>query len=503
MSLLNGIFSWLVTKRIQQFDYYRTNPIELQQETLFKLLQSSRETEWGKKFDYSSINTKEDYASRVPIQDYNSLKPYINRIKEGEQNILWHSPIKWFAKSSGTTQDKSKFIPVSKEAVEECHFRGGKDVLAIYARNYPENKIINGKSLVLGGSHQINSITNDSYFGDLSAVLIQNLPFWAHFIRTPDITIALMDEWEEKIEKMANSTVDVNVTSIAGVPSWTLVLLRKILSITGKKSICEVWPNLELYMHGGVNFSPYREQFMNIIANSKCNYIETYNASEGFFAIQDNPLSEDMMLMLDLGIYYEFIPMDKFHTGNAPVLSLGEIEKNVNYAMVISTNSGLWRYVIGDTVMFTSTFPYKIKITGRILHFINAFGEELIVDNAEQALKIACERTGAAIREYTAAPVYMHDKSKGAHQWLIEFEKNPNDIHHFTELLDIELKSVNSDYEAKRYKNMALEMPLITVVKEGVFYQWLKSKGKLGGQHKVPRLSNDRTIIDEILKLNE
>jgi len=418
---------------------------------------------------------------------------------EGEQNLFWPSEIKWFAKSSGTTNDKSKFIPVSWESLEDCHFRGGKDILAIYSQNYPDNKLFTGKGLTLGGSHQINSFSNQSYYGDLSAIIIENLPFWADFIRTPGKDVALMDEWEEKLEEITKQTLRDNVTSLAGVPSWNLVLIKHVLDYTGKKNLLEVWPNLELFTHGGVSFTPYREQFMKLIPSDQMHYLEVYNASEGHFAVQDEPLKEDMLLMLDYGIFFEFIPAAEVGDPHPPALTVGEVVPGENYAIVISTNSGLWRYLIGDTVVFTSTFPHKIKISGRTKHFINAFGEEVIIENAEKALAISCAKTNAVISEYTAAPIYMGDEGKGSHEWLIEFEKAPSDLDYFTTMLDNALCSINSDYEAKRYKSITLVMPTVRNLPRGTFYKWLSAKGKLGGQNKVPRLSNNRKIVDEVL----
>ena len=502
MALLTSIISWLQLKRIEQINLYNTYPYEIQKETLYKLVNFAKNTEWGRKYDFSKINTPEDFQKCMPVNDYNLLKPFISRTMEGEQNILWPTPIKWFAKSSGTTEDKSKFIPVSKEAIEDCHFRGGKDVYTIYTKLNPNTCIYEGKSIAMGGSHEIQNMEIESYFGDLSAILIQNLPFWVELKRTPDLSIALMSEWERKLELMALETIKEDVTHIAGVPSWTLILFKKILEITGKKTINEVWPNFELFIHGGVCFSPYAEEYKKILSCEKTRYFETYNASEGFFAIQNDLMADDMLLMLDLGIYYEFIPVNEVHSKNPTVLSLDNVELGENYALVISTNSGLWRYMIGDTVTFTSKFPFKIKITGRVKHFINAFGEELIIDNAERALKTACEKTGAIISEYTAAPIFIDDNSKGAHQWLIEFEKNPDSMTTFSQNLDDELKKLNSDYEAKRYKNMALNPPQVVTLRKGIFYDWMKNRGKLGGQNKVPRLANNRNYADELLLLN-
>lgn len=505
MPILNSIISWLTVKRMHQIELFKKYPVNVQKEVFFNLIDSAKNTWWGNKYDYKSIRTIEEFKRRVPLQNYESLKPHIEKIQNGEKNLLWPTDIKWFAKSSGTTSDKSKFIPVSKEALIDCHFRGGKDVLAIYNSIFPNNQIFKGfgKGLIVGGSQQISNMNNELFYGDLSAVLLDNLPVYAHFVRTPNLSIALMDEWEEKIEKMAKATIKDNVTNISGVPSWTLVLLKRILEITGKDNIIDVWPNLELFIHGGVSFVPYREQFKKIIRSDKMNYMETYNASEGFFAVQDHPNSHDMLLMLDLGVFYEFLPISEYGNPQGRTLPIEEVETGKNYAIVISTNGGLWRYVIGDTVTFTSKFPFKIKITGRTKHFINAFGEELIIDNAEKALKFACERTNATVVEYTAAPVFMTHNSKGRHEWIIEFENMPDDFNHFVELLDAGLKAANSDYEAKRYKNLSLDVPLVHKAKNGLFYKWLKKKGKLGGQHKIPRLANNREYIEELLEMNK
>ncbi|MFP4025006.1 MAG: GH3 auxin-responsive promoter family protein [Thiohalospira sp.] len=502
MQFINSLVTWLNFKRLYQIELFKKFPFDAQQEVLIKLINKAKDTEFGKKYDFNSIKGIDDFRDRIPIQDYDGLKPYIERLMKGEQNILWPSEIRWFAKSSGTTSDKSKFIPVSREALEDCHFRGGKDILAVYTTNYPETGIFSGKGLTLGGSHQINKINNESFYGDLSAILIENLPFWAHFIKTPSQEIALLSEWEEKLDKITSATIKENVTSIAGVPSWTLVLIKYILEKTGKKNLLEVWPNLELFNHGGVSFEPYKEQFRKLIPSEKMNYMETYNASEGFFAIQDYPTRNDMLLMLDYGVFFEFIPMDELEKDNPKALHIGEVEINKNYAVVISTNAGLWRYLIGDTIIFTSLFPHKIKISGRTKHFINAFGEEIIIENAEKALKEACEKTGALIKDYTAAPVFMKEDQKGGHQWLIEFEKEPENPEAFNNLLDQALQKVNSDYEAKRYKDITLDKPLLTIAKKNLFYNWLKNKGKIGGQNKVPRLANNRKYIDELIELN-
>jgi hypothetical protein len=503
MPLFNSFFTWLIRKRIHQIDLFIKYPIDVQLEWFKKLLSSAKNTEWGKKYDYSSISTVEQYRNRVPVNDYNSLKPYIDRLRKGEQNLLWNTDIKWFAKSSGTTNDKSKFIPLSSESLEECHFKGGRDMLSLYVNNHPDTQIFSGKGLVMGGSSSITEVNNESYYtGDLSAILIQNLPFWAQLKSTPNSSVALMGEWESKIEKMARITIGHNVTSISGVPSWTLVLIQRIFERTGKNNLLEIWPNLEVFFHGGVNFTPYRKRFQQIIPSPAMNYMETYNASEGFFGIQDRTGHDDMLLMLDYGIFYEFIPLDQIENENPKTRWLDEVETGVNYAMLISTNGGLWRYLIGDTITFTSTNPYRLKITGRTKNFINAFGEELIIENAEKALAIACEKCNAIFTEYTAAPVYLsEDKKTGAHEWIIEFEKPPQSIDFFIETLDNALKSLNSDYEAKRHKSLLLHEPIIRPVPPKTFYKWLKKRNKLGGQNKVPRLSNDRIYVEEILNL--
>ena len=475
-------------------------PIDVQEELLFRLLQSAKDTEFGRKFDFSSVNTYKDFVSKVPIQQYESIEPLIERCRKGEQNLFWPTKIKWFAKSSGTTNAKSKFIPVSDEAIENCHLKAGKDMLCLYINNNEETTLFNGKALRLGGSNAVYE-DNNSYFGDLSAIIIENMPFWADFSSAPSQETALMSEWETKMEAIINETIHENITSLVGVPSWMLVLLNRVLEKTGKNNILEVWPNLEVYFHGGVNFNPYREQYRKLIPKKDFKYYETYNASEGFFALQDVNGSLDLLLMLDYGIFYEFIPMREYCGENSIAIPLSQVKKEENYAVVISTNGGLWRYLIGDTVKFTSLSPYKIRITGRTKHHINVFGEELIIENAEEALKLACKKTSSTITDYTVGPIFMDRKKQGSHEWVIEFAKAPQNLKYFTELLDNALKSINSDYEAKRYNNMTLVMPKVHSVKKGLFYTWLKKKGKLGGQHKVPRLSNKRDFVEELLRL--
>jgi len=501
MPLLNSIISWFNVKRLHQIELFKSYPGDVQREMFTKIIQQARDTEWGKQYGYKDIQTYKQYQERVPIQSYEDILPYVNRQRNGEDNILWPSEIKWYAKSSGTTSEKSKFIPVSPEALEECHMRGGKDVLAIYTKQVPESTVLRGKSLTLGGSHQINNYSTQSYYGDLSAILIENLPFWANFIRTPNAEIALIPDFEEKVEKITKVAIKENVTNIAGVPSWNLVLLKQILDFIGKDNLLDIWPNLELFTHGGVSFAPYREQFEKIIPSPTMNYLETYNASEGFFGIQDDLNENSMLLMLDYGVFYEFVPLNKMNEDNPPVLTIDEVEKGVNYALIISTNGGLWRYMIGDTIEFTNLHPHKFRITGRTKYFINAFGEEIILENAEKALMTACSHTKSQISDYTAGPVYMDDSAKGSHEWIIEFEIAPEDLDYFTDVLDKTLCSINSDYEAKRYKNTTLVKPTVTEVAKGTFYHWFQTKGKVGGQNKMPRLSNDRKYLDEIHQL--
>ncbi len=503
MALINSIISWFNIKRISKIELMEKFPQEVQIETFIRLIQAAKDTEWGKKYDFETIDSIKDFQNRVPIQEYDDVKPYITKLREGEKNILWPGEIKWFAKSSGTTSDKSKFIPVSEQSLEDCHFRGGKDVIAIYSNLFPDNGILSGKTLVLGGSHQIDNFNNHSYYGDLSAVMIENLPFWAKFLRSPSHEVALLADWEEKIEKMADEAIQEDITSIAGVPSWTLVLLKYILEKTGKNNLLDIWPNLELFVHGGVSFKPYKKQFDKLIIGSKLRYLETYNASEGFFAIQNDLNSNDMMLMLDYGIFYEFQDVDDYFAQNNKTITIENVKLNKNYALIITTNGGLWRYVIGDTIMFTNNNPYKIKITGRLKHYINTFGEELIIDNADKAIEIAAKKTNSEIKEYTAAPVFPSDNNLGGHEWIIEFETKPTNINFFAEVLDNALKSVNSDYEAKRYKNLSIAMPKVHIAKQGLFYDWMKNRGKLGGQNKVPRLANNRIYIDELIELNK
>ncbi len=500
LTIINSFASWVLKQRIHQIELFLKYPNEVQEELLMNLIQSSKNTVLGKEYDYASINSYATFAERVPISTYEELQPLIERTRKGEQNVFWETPIKWFAKSSGTTNAKSKFIPVSNEALEDCHYKGSKDLLCLYLNNNEDSELFIGKSLRLGGSSQIYE-DNNTFFGDLSAILIENMPIWAEFSSTPSNKISLMSEWETKITAIINETKNENVTSFAGVPSWMLVLMNKLLEETGKGNLLEIWPNLEVYFHGGVNFEPYRDQYKKILPKKDFKYYEIYNASEGFFAIQDLNYSSDLLLMLDYGIFYEFIPMDTFGTPQQRTIRLADVELFKNYALVITTNSGLWRYLIGDTVRFTSLNPYRIRVTGRTKHHINVFGEELMVENTDQAIAKACQLTETEVVDYTVAPIFMKEKEKGAHEWMIEFKKKPTNISAFQKVLDDTLQSLNSDYEAKRYNNMTLNPLQINVARENLFYDWLKEKDKLGGQHKIPRLSNHRDYLEQLKEM--
>lgn len=501
MPLTTRLINVLFAKRKRRIDHFMEHPAEVQQEQLKLLIETAGDTEFGRGNGFSGITAYDRFAARVPLSDYEAVRPLIDRMRAGEQNILWPTFIRWFAKSSGTTDSKSKFIPVSQEGLDLCHMRGPLDVAGLTAWLYPDSRVFSGKTLTLGGSHRLEPTAGPhgvAHSGDLSAILIENTPSFARFQRVPRPETALIPDFEKKVAAICRETLGQNITSFAGVPSWNLVMLQKILEYSGKENIAQVWPHLEMFVHGGMNFNPYREQYRQIIPSECMKYMETYNASEGFFAIQDDPHSDDLLLMLDYGVFYEFLPLR--HLGDSSkTIPLEAVVPGVNYALVISTCNGLWRYLIGDTVEFTSISPYKIRITGRTKHFINAFGEEIIIDNAENALREACEATGAAISDYTAAPIYMAADGKGSHQWLIEFHHLPDDAERFSDILDLALQQVNSDYEAKRFKDTTLLRPTVTIVPEGTFYRWMKSRGKAGGQNKVPRLSNDRSYVDPIL----
>jgi hypothetical protein len=497
LPIINSIASWVLKQRIHQIELFLKYPNEVQNELLLHLIRQAEATVVGETYDFESIKSYASFAERVPVSSYEELEPLIERTRKGEQNVFWNEPIKWFAKSSGTTNAKSKFIPVSNSALEDCHYKGSKDLLCMYLNNNENSQLFVGKSLRLGGSSQIYE-DNKTYFGDLSAILIENMPMWAEFSSTPSNKVSLMSEWESKLNAIIAETKLDNVTSFAGVPSWLLVLMNRMLLETGKENLLEVWPNLEVYFHGGVSFEPYKEQYQKIIPNNDFKYYEIYNASEGFFAIQDKNYSNDLLLMLDYGIFYEFIPMDTFGSPNQKIIPLAEVELFKNYAIVITTNSGLWRYLIGDTVRFTSLNPYRIRVSGRTKHHINVFGEELMVENTDTAIAKTCSTLNCEVKEYTVAPIFMKDKEKGAHEWMIEFQKPPENVAIFQKMLDENLQKLNSDYEAKRYNNMTLNELTINVARENLFYDWLKKKDKLGGQHKIPRLSNQRDYLEEL-----
>lgn len=501
MQLTNSLIKAYLKPRIGRIEHATHHAAAVQRKTLMYLIHKARATEWGKIHGYPNMHSKADFVKRVPISTYEQMKPFIQRTFDGEQNLLWPDTIRWFSKSSGTTDGRSKYIPVSRDSLEYTHFRSGKDVTAMFLKNHPYTEIFGGKCLMLTGTVNQNPDYKKAYHGDISGVLVKKLPGWINFLRTPSRDIALLPNWEEKIDRIIESTLDVDVRYIGGVPSWMLVLMTRILEATGKKDIREIWPGLQLFIHGAVNFSPYRVPFKNVLPHDDMYYYETYNASEGFFALQDTDHHGQMRLMVDYGIYYEFVPMDEIHLENPRTLTLQDIELDTNYALVISTNGGLWRYMIGDTIKFTSVKPYRIVVTGRTKHFINAFGEELMVENAERAIDYACMRTRSLVKEFTAAPVYLKNDHSGAHEWLIEFEHAPDNIEEFTDLLDDKLMEVNSDYEAKRKGNYILQRPLVHVLPKGSFYTWMKYKGKLGAQQKIPRLQNDREQLEEIVKV--
>lgn len=503
MGIFNSILTWVMKKRIHQIELFIKYPLDVQQDVFNYLISTAKNTEFGKSYGYADIESVDKFVERVPIGTYEDHFPNIERIMKGEQNILWPSDVKWFAKSSGTTNANSKFIPVSPEALEDCHMKGGKDLIAMYLNNRPDSQMFEGKNLSIGGSHQINQLdpSGDSSYGDVSAVIMKNMPLWAKYVRTPSEEVALLDNWDEKIELMAQEVAFENVTSMSGVPTWTLLILQRVMEIRGVDNVSDMWPDLEAFFHGAVAFGPYRKLFESMISSQKMQYIEMYNASEGVFGISDTTNNDEMLLMLDYGIFYEFIPAEEVDKEDPKVVQLAEVELGKNYAIVISTNSGLWRYMIGDTIRFTSLSPYRIKISGRTKHFINAFGEEVIVENAEAAITYACDKTDAVIENFTAGPIYLQQDKQGGHEWIIEFAREPQDIKQFTVLLDQHLQEINSDYQAKREMDLALVAPVIHAVPKGTFYKWMKKRGKLGGQNKVPRLNNNREYIEDILDM--
>lgn len=496
--LFNSIASWFLKKRIHQIELFIKYPNEVQQEVLQDLLGFAKKTKIGYQYDYSSINRYSEFARRVPIVTYEDLAEEIAAGRQGEDNILWPTPIKWYAKSSGTTNAKSKYIPVSVEALEDCHYKAGKDMLSLYINNNPEAQLFNGKTLRLGGSQELYQNERNA-FGDLSAIMTDNLPFWAELNCTPSLKVSLMSEWESKMKAIITESSQENVTGLMGVPSWMLVLLHKLLAQNPGKSLKDIWPNIEVYFHGGVSFRPYRSQYESLLKDHSLQFYEIYNASEGFFAIQDRNGSDELLLMLDYGIFYEFIPLGE---DDSAIIPLDQVQLGQRYILVITTNGGLWRYKIGDVVQFTSLSPYRIQIAGRTKHYINAFGEELVIENADRAIAVAALTCDVEVVDYSVAPIFMEGNKKGSHEWMIEFKKVPKDLMQFQSVLDQELKRLNSDYEAKRYKDMTMVLPKINVAQQGLFYRWLEHKGKLGGQHKVPRLSNDRKLMDSLLEMN-
>ena len=502
MNLTSIVNKLYFQPRRRELERYINKGEEMQHEILQYLVKRGKDTEYGRKYLFSTINNYNDFAQNIPLNTYEELKGYIDRMRHGERNILWPGQVKWYAKSSGTTNDKSKFIPITHEGLQNVHYQGGKDVLAYYLSNNPNSKLFSGKGLILSGSHSPNYNFSNSLVGDLSAILIENINPLANLVRVPSKEVALLSDFEVKRDRMAKEVISQNVTNISGVPSWMLSVLLRVMELSGKKHLQEVWQNLEVFFHGGISFTPYREQYEQLISKQDMQYMETYNASEGFFGIQDDPNDKSMSLMLDYGVYYEFLPMDEFESEKPNIVPLEGVEIGRNYAIIISTVCGLWRYEIGDTIQFTSVRPYKFVITGRTKYFINAFGEELIMDNAEKGIEAACKATGAQISDYTAAPIFMDSNAKCRHQWLIEFTKMPDSISDFERILDSKLQEINSDYEAKRFHDVTLQQLEVVVARKNLFNDWLKLKGKLGGQHKIPRLSNSRKNIDQMLAMN-
>ena len=499
---LTSIARMVFAPRMKQLERHITDGDKLQQEVLSRLISSAVNTEYGREHRFADIKDYEAFARQLPITTYEDLKGAIDRMRHGESNVLWPGRVRWYAKSSGTTNDKSKFIPVSARGLQHLHYAGGTDAVVMYLQNNPKSRLFDGKSLILGGSHSPNYNLKDSLVGDLSSILIENINPLVNLVRVPKKKTALLSDFEVKRDRIARETLGKDVTNISGVPSWMLSVLSRVMELTGKKHLEEVWPNLEVFFHGGVAFTPYRQQYNELITSPMMHYMETYNASEGFFGLQNDPSDSSMLLMLDYDCFYEFIPLDEVGSDNPTIVPIWGVETGKNYAMVISTSCGLWRYMIGDTVMFTSVRPYKFHISGRTKYFINAFGEELIQDNAEKGLEYACQQTGASVLEYSAAPVFMSQDAKCRHQWLIEFAKEPDDMDAFARILDDKLQEINSDYEAKRYKDITLQPLEIVKARTGLFNDWLKSKGKLGGQHKIPRLSNNRDNIEQMLEFN-
>ncbi len=496
--MIQKIARSIITSYYKPVEAFVHDPHGTQQRTLKYLLEHGCRTYYGKNHHFAQVTNEDSFRKLVPVATYEDLRPYLDRIiVEKQKDVLWDTPVKWFAMSSGTTEDKSKYIPVTHESLKKGNYRAGYHMLGIYAHHHPDTSFILGKTLVLGGSQQVNRIGDGIYTGDISAILMKNLPELVKRRRTPE-KIALLPDWDEKLQKLTDYAMGADIRSFVGVPSWMLVLLKKIVADSGR-SIPEIWPNLEVFFHGGVSFIPFREQFEKLIPTERMRYWETYNASEGFFGVQYAPGSNDMLLLLDNEVYYEFIPTGEWDREDPETVPLSGVEIGKQYAMVISTSGGLWRYKIGDTIEFTSTDPYLFKLTGRTKQFINAFGEELIVDNADRALDEACRHTGAKINEYTVAPIFFGDRNVGAHQWLIEFETPPADLQLFTEELDENLKRLNSDYEAKRTYNLSLNPPEVKEMEKGLFYEWMKEREKVGGQNKVPKLANDRRYVDSIL----
>ena len=483
---------------------YKDYADAVQQGELVKLIEHASLTEFGRAHKFSKMRTYREFATEVPLHRYEDLKPQIMRMVAGEGDVLWRGKCFNFAQSSGTTDGKSKYIPITAESLKRNHYQGAADVVALYLNMNPASRLFAGKAFILGGSfaNEVSGAAPGTRIGDLSANLIENINPMVNLLRVPGKQVALMEDWTEKLPALVKASIKENITNLSGVPSWFLTVLREALKATGTSNIHQVWPNLEVFFHGGISFDPYREQYQAITDPQKMHFVETYNASEGFFAAQSSAESNAMLLLLDVGVFYEFIPIEQDDSENPVTYPAWELEQGKTYALVISSCNGLWRYRIGDTVRVESTSPLKIRIVGRTRSFINAFGEELMVHNANAAITAACQATGAQIADYTAAPVFTTETSKGCHEWLVEFTVQPDSLQHFAQVLDSTLKQENSDYEAKRYNDIFLAPPRITVAKPNLFDNWLEMTGKRGGQRKVPRLCNDRKLLDRLLELN-
>ncbi len=503
-TFFNTIIKGYLKYRYLRIQKMYESPMEVQDEVCRMLLSNLHLTKYGQNLGVKKEISQFTFRKEVPITHYEDIFPYIDKMMHLEENQLWPGKVQWFAKSSGTTNDKSKYIPISDHNLFENHVTASWDAISILYRNQPDSKIFDGKNLIMGGSLQ-NDPSTLINIGDVSAILLSRMPSVGRPFYSPDFEVALMNDWEQKILKMAEICRDEDIVMFAGVPTWTIVLFNRILEITGKSNMCEVWPNIKTYFHGGVGFEPYRHQFQTYFPNNCIDYYEVYNASEGYFAVQDRIGESGMLLLLDNAIFYEFMPLSEIDSDYPKTLLLNEVELKEDYVIVITTSSGLWRYVPGDVIKFVSVKPYRIMVSGRTKHYINIFGEEVMVHNTDAAIKATCFETNTSIKEYTAAPIFMDSTHKGGHEWYIEFDRSPECLDRFSLILDDKLRQVNSDYDAKRTKDIALQNLKIKALPKGTFHDWLKSKGKMGGQSKIPRLSNTRKyleVLDEFVKEN-